>query len=103
MLLVSVKKVNNILKQSYMNHNLRVHISPVGFEFRRVTEPLIRMHADKAYLITFSEDDRASNYLKKIENELRVRYSHISLEKKFVDIWDLYECIEQFRSILLAE
>jgi len=61
------------------------------------------MNADKAYLISFSKDDRASNYVKQIENELRTRYSHISLEKKFVDIWDLYECIEEFRSILDAE
>lgn len=86
-----------------MSANLRVHIAPVGFEFRRVTEPLLHMQADKVYLVSFSEDDDASKFFVQINKELAQKYRHIKVEEVFIDIWDLYACIEKFREIILTE
>jgi len=86
-----------------MSANLRIHIVPVGFEFRRVTEPLVRMQADKVYLVTYHEDDSARKFFGQIKKELGQNYKHIKVEEVFVDVWNLYDCIEKFREILLEE
>ena len=86
-----------------MPADLRIHIAPVGFEFLRVTEPLIAMRADKVYLIRQGENDGAAEYYTKIKQELAVRYNHVQTEDVFLDIWDLYACIEEFRRIMLQE
>lgn len=86
-----------------MSTNLRVHIAPVGFQFQRVTDPLIKMQADKVYLISYDRDDRAAKFFKQIVKHLLGNYEHIKLEEVFLDIWDLYACIEKFREIVLRE
>lgn len=86
-----------------MNSNLRIHIAPVGYDFRRVTEPLINMHADKVYLVTHKPDDDASKFYSQIKKELSERYRHIQIVEVFIDIWNLFECIGKFREIILAE
>ena len=86
-----------------MSTNLRVHIVPVGFEFRRVTEPLIHMHADKVYLIRRTEDDDATKFSSQIIGELSQSYNHIQINNIFLDIWNLYDCIEKFREIMNQE
>ncbi len=86
-----------------MAQNLRIHISPVGFEFRRVTEPLIRMQADKVYLVSYQKNDSGHQFLEMIKKELDNSYKHIKIMEVFVDIWDLYQCIEKFREIIHEE
>lgn len=86
-----------------MAENLRIHIAPVGFEFRRVTAPLTEMRADKAYLVTYGKDDEATGFFSKIKSELEQNYKHIAVEEVFLDMWDLYVCIEEFRAIILKE
>lgn len=86
-----------------MSANLRIHIVPVGFEFRRVTEPLVRMQADKVYLVTYGKDDSARKFFLQIKKELGQNYKHIKVEEVFVDVWNLYDCIEEFREIVLEE
>lgn len=86
-----------------MSANLRVHIAPVGYEFRRVTEPLIRMQADKVYLVTYESEDNATKFYIQIKKELAQKYKHIKVEEVFIDIWNLYDCIEKFREIILNE
>lgn len=86
-----------------MSTNLRVHIVPVGFEFRRVTEPLIHMHADRVYLIRYTEDDSAAEFSSQIVKELSQNYNHIQIENVFLDIWNLYDCIEKFHKIMNQE
>ena len=86
-----------------MSADLRIHIAPVGFEFLRVTEPLRAMRADKVYLVSHEKNDIAAEYYEKIKHELTTRYSHIQIEEVFLDIWDLYACIEKFRRIILQE
>jgi hypothetical protein len=86
-----------------MAQNLRIHISPVGFEFKRVTEPLIRMQADKIYLVSYQKNDSGHPFLEMIKQELGNNYKHIKIMEVFVDIWDLYQCIEKFREIIHEE
>jgi len=86
-----------------MSSNLRIHIAPVGFEFRRVTEPLIRMQADKVYLISYKKDDDATKYCSQIKNELSQNYKHIQVKEVFLNIWNYLECIEEFRKIIQTE
>ena len=82
---------------------LRVHIAPIGFEYRRVTVPLIHMRADKVYLIKYNNGDEAVNFYSQIERELGQKYKHIQTEDVLLDIWNLYECIGKFREIMLQE
>ena len=87
-----------------MRSNLRVHIVPLGFEFRRVTKPLADNPADKVYLITKSPNDAAFEFLEDIKKELASsKYRGIEVKEKFVDIWDLYDCIREFREIISQE
>lgn len=86
-----------------METNLRIHISPVGFQFKRVTEPLIGMQADKVYLVSYQENDSGQEYLHLIKKELSENYKHIRIAEVFVNIWDLYQCIETFREIIHKE
>lgn len=86
-----------------MANNLRVHIAPVGFQFRRVTEPLVRMQADKVYLVTCAAEDDASRFFASVKKELYEKYRHITVEEVFVDLWDLYACAEKFREIMAKE
>ena len=86
-----------------MSANLRVHVVPVGFEVLRVTEPLIRMRADKAYFVRYRADDPAMRFYARVKNELESRYQHIAIEETFVDIWNLYSCLEAYREIIRQE
>ena len=86
-----------------MSANLRVHIAPVGFHILRVTEPLVKMQADKVYLVSFQRDDSASKFFAQVKKKLSQDYEHIKIEEVFLNIWDLYECIEKFREIILKE
>ena len=85
-----------------MNKDLRIHLCPVGFEVKRVVDPLVWMRADKVYLITYKTGDEAQPYLEKIESDLK-SYPHIELVKKYVDIWDLFKCLELMREIISKE
>ncbi len=85
-----------------MQTKLRIHISPVGFEFRRVTQPLIQMRADLVYLVKHTEiDDDALVFYTKVKNELKQNYKHIHVEEISLDLWNLYKCVEGFRKIIL--
>src|SRR5712692_466170 len=85
-----------------MKPELRVHIATVGFQVRRITEPLIRERADKVYLITHSRDDKAAAYLEKIMKILR-KEKYLKIEKRAMNIWDLFECLETYKKIINHE
>jgi hypothetical protein len=61
------------------------------------------MQADKVYLVSFMEDDEARKFFVQIKKELADKYEHIKVEEVFIDIWDLFACIEKFREIILSE
>lgn len=86
-----------------MAARLRTHIVPVGFEFRRVTEPLINMQADRVYLVSYVGDDKAAEFLSVIKRELAEKYVHIRVNEVRIDVWDMYSCIEKFREIIHQE
>src|SRR6266568_10178 len=86
-----------------MEPSLRVHIAPVGYHFRRVTEPLIRMRADKVYLVSYRPDDNASEFFGRIKKHLSQSYKHILIEERFTDLWDLYACLGVFGEIIRKE
>ena len=82
-----------------MKPGLRVHVVTVGFQVRRITEPLIREKADKVYLITRSYEDKATAYLDKIMKILR-KEKYLQIEKRAMDIWDLFECLQTYKKII---
>jgi len=86
-----------------MKPPLRVHICPVGFEVLRVTEPLLRMRADKAYLVSYKFGDAAASYLTRIKSTLLDGYKHIQLVEEYLDLWDLFACITKFKEIVRKE
>lgn len=86
-----------------MKTPLRVHICPVGFEVARVTEPLLRMRADKAYLVSYKFGDAAGSYLTKIKSTLFEKYKQIQLVEEYLDLWDLFACITKFKEIVRKE
>ena len=79
---------------------LRVHIVPVGHDSTRITEPLVRRKADKVYFIRHVDDEKSS-YYDFITEELKNK--GIEIHEKFVDIWDLFKCIEKFKEIVNLE
>ena len=86
-----------------MNANLRVHIAPVGFQFKRITEPLIKMRADKVYLLTLAPDDEASHFLEQVKQELKSQYGVINMKEEYADLWDPLACLEKMRKIISDE
>lgn len=84
------------------NPPLRVHICPVGYDLERVVEPIIRMKADKAYLVTYDQSDNATSFIKQIKTSLK-EYKHIKIEDSYIDIWDVYQCMGQFHNIIERE
>lgn len=86
-----------------MSVRLRTHIVPVGFQIRRITQPLKDMQADRVYFVRVEANDNASSYYDEIIKDLKSNYPHIEVKQEFVDIWDLYECITKFREIIQGE
>lgn len=82
---------------------LRVHIIPIGFDSTRVTKPLVEKKADKVYFIRHRGDTEDSVYFKFVSNELSINLNHIETDERFVNLWDLYECIETYREIIKKE
>src|SRR5438093_8140444 len=81
---------------------LRIHIVTVGFQIRRITEPLIRERADKVYLITRTHEDKATAYLDKVMKILR-KERYLQIEKRAMDIWDLFDCLQTYKKIINEE
>lgn len=86
-----------------MATNLRVHIVPIGFDFRRATDPLIRMRADRVYFLRYDQNDADKEFFASITKELHDRMRDIQIETRRADLWDPYKCIEQYREIIIAE
>lgn len=83
-----------------MTDYLRVHIVPVGYDSTRITVPLLSKKADKVYFIRHVKDKK-SRYYDFITGKLK--NSGIEIHEEFVDIWDLFKCIEKFKEIVNLE
>ena len=84
-----------------MDSQLRIHVATVDHHIERITEPMIKLRADKAYIITYGEKDAAVEFLKKTKNILKK--NRIPFRVIFVDIWDLMACVEKFRDLIFKE
>jgi len=85
-----------------MAEHLRIHIVPVGYDSTRITEHLIRKKADRVYFVRHAKDKK-SPYFDFIKNELKTKMKTLEAEEVFVNIWDLYDCLEKFRKIVSKE
>lgn len=86
-----------------MSSNLRIHISPVGFDqITRITDALKSFRADRVYLISYKKDDFAANRLREIKTALG-KHSSIEVKEVYIDIWDLFGCLEKYRQIFSSE
>ena len=84
-----------------MKPKLRVHVATLDHHVERIIEPLISLHADKAYIIAFKEKDDSHEFLKKTKAILAKQRIAVSVE--FVDIWNLMKCVSLFRDIIAKE
>ena len=85
-----------------MRTGLRIHIAPVGFKVNRVTEPIIRERADRVYLITHSNQDKAVPHLEKILKILK-KEKYLQIQKRYTNIWDFFECLQTYKQIIREE
>lgn len=84
-----------------MDSQLRIHIATIDHHIERITEPMISLRADKAYIVTYGQNDAAVEFLKKTKSILKKH--RIPFEVVFVDIWNLMACVEKFRDLILQE
>lgn len=84
-----------------MRSHLRVHVVPVGFEVKRVTEPILQLKGDRVYLISYKKDDKAVDHIKKIKKVLAAK--QIEVKEEYTDIWNIMSCMEKFREIVTRE
>ena len=76
-------------------------MATVDHHIERITEPMISLRADKAYIVTYGERDAAAEFLKKTKNILKKH--RIPFEVIFVDIWNMMECVDKFRDLINQE
>jgi len=60
------------------------------------------MLADKVYLVTYRENDDARKFVDQVRKELQ-KYPHVEEQTIYLNLWDLYECLEKFRQIIFNE
>jgi len=82
---------------------LRIHIAPVGFEIDRIMLPLVKLKADRVWLMTGnnSEKDAAQPYLNKIIRKLEKKKIEYRIEKS--EIRDLFDALNGYRKIIQQE
>jgi len=86
-----------------MRANLRVHVSPVGFDpAERVAGPLLELRADKVYLVSKSKADAAADKRRQVHQTL-AKHPHIEVVDAYADIFDLFGCLEEYRRIFELE
>lgn len=81
----------------------RVHIVPVGFEVERVTHALLAERADRVYLLTRSEDDRARPFLREVVRRLGQSRRPVEVQVRPTEIWDVFGALAEMRAIFELE
>jgi hypothetical protein len=62
----------------------------------------LQLRADKVYLVSKGKDDLASSKREEVKQILKA-YPHIEVREVYVDIFDLFCCLEKFREIFQKE
>ena len=86
-----------------MDVRLRVHIAPIGFEVRRITEPLIRMKADVVDLISLGQEDKASKFKKEVSRIIKQESPQIEIREEYANFWELFPCLAKYKEIFKRE
>jgi hypothetical protein len=81
----------------------RIHIAPVGFEVERVTDPLEADRADRVYLLTRAERDRAAPFVDEVTRRLRRASWPIEVRVVRTDLWDVFHALGSLRTIFETE
>ncbi|MGA8664114.1 MAG: DUF6293 family protein [Thermoplasmata archaeon] len=81
----------------------RVHIAAVGFEVERVTAPLEADRADRVYLLTRAERDRAAPFVDEVVRRLGRAAWPVEVRVVRTDLWDVFHALSSLRAIFEAE
>ncbi|MHA1649970.1 MAG: HFX_2341 family transcriptional regulator domain-containing protein, partial [Candidatus Helarchaeota archaeon] len=81
----------------------RIHIAFQAFEVERISDPIIRIRADKAYIFIY-KDEKTEKFMKqyyKIEKQLQ---DHgIQVVRNGIDLLDYFEVIQSISKIIKEE
>ena len=89
---------------SNIDENLRVHIAAVGFEVDRIVIPIIKLKADKVYIISKRGEDRARSCVESVIDSLQKQLNLGNNLLEFqVDIYDLIENLNVLFKIFSKE
>lgn len=70
----------------------RVHIAPLGFEYARLKEPIVRWKADVVVPVAYSESDHEIPFVRALVAELEEN-ERIEVDRRSCDIFDLYDTL----------
>ncbi len=70
---------------------MRVHVTPLGFEYARIREPIMAWRADRVVAVEHA-DGADVPYLRELLAELEAS-DRIELERRTCDVFDLYEAL----------
>jgi hypothetical protein len=101
--LCNVNGVNAVNAVKADQAPLRVHLAPVGFEVQRVTEPLIRLRADRVYLFTGDRDDQAAPHWKAVHDTINRDFRSLEVVDRFSPPWSYADLLRDFGAIAAAE
>jgi len=90
-----------------MNYPLRVHIAPVGYDIDRVVLPLVKMTADRVWLVKERNEaeDKGGIYYQGILNDLQEKLPLCEVKTKSCDLInrDLFDILRVYREIIKEE
>lgn len=70
----------------------RVQIAPLGFEYARLKEPILRWKADVVVAIEYNESKRQAPFLRELIEELEAN-ERIELDRRECDLFELYDAL----------
>lgn len=70
----------------------RVQVAPLGFEYARLKEPILRWKADVVVAIEYAESKREIPYLRELLAELEAN-ERIELDRRECDLFELYDAL----------
>jgi Family of unknown function (DUF6293) len=81
----------------------RIHIAAVGFEVERVIAPLESDRADRVYLLTRAERDRAAPFVDEVTRRLERASWPVEVRVVRTDLWDVFHALSSLRTIFESE
>lgn len=111
-ILIVVSNVNivhhdNLLLIPMMDYPRRVHIAPVGYDIDRVVLPLVKMAADRVWLVKErnEKEDNGLEYFQGITKDLQDRLPSCEMKIKTCDLInrDLFDILRAYREIIEEE